>query len=153
MRTLKLTAIAAVAIFAAAAGSQVRGGVYDYSYTPSYGTPTYNGYPISGSQCPCRSTQCSSMQCPSGQCGCSMSVPSSTVYAPPYSNTTFAPSTTYGTGASRPMSNCPNGCCGSCRVNGGCNGRCGTCPAGTHGQRPAPRIEDTELQTNKRIFM
>jgi len=35
MRTLKLAAIAAGAILAVAAGGQVRGGVYDYSYTPT----------------------------------------------------------------------------------------------------------------------
>jgi hypothetical protein len=113
MRTLKLAAIAAGAILAAAAGGQVRGGVYDYSYTP-----TYSGYPVSGSVCP------------TGQCGSSVPVPSYSSYAPSYSYTTYAPSATYGGGAAAPTGSCPNGCCG---VNGGCcaNGRCGTCPAGT----------------------
>ena len=54
MRTFKLAAIAAVAITAAAAGSQVRGDVYGYPYTP-----TYSSYPVGNSNCP------------SGQCGTS----------------------------------------------------------------------------------
>lgn len=116
MRTLKLTTIAAVAILATAASGQVRAGVYDYGYTP-----TYSSYPVSsGTYCP---------SCTSGQCPSCAGVPSYS-YAPSYSYPTYSTGTTYGTGASCATGTCPNGSCGA---NGACcaNGRCGTCPAGT----------------------
>ena len=132
MRTFKLAAIAAVAITAAAAGSQVRGDVYGYPYTP-----TYSSYPVGNSNCP------------SGQCGTSAAVPSYS-YAPSYSYSSYYPGTAIPAVATYPSSSCPNcpngscsscpnGSCGSCR-NGSCsscgpngccaNGRCGTCPPG-----------------------
>jgi hypothetical protein len=115
MRTLKLTAIAAVAVLGTAFASSARGGVYDYSYAPIYG-----GYPVS-----------SAPVCPSGQCYPSVATPSYS-YTPTYSFTSYGAGTTYGTGATYGTSPCPNGNCGSCGVNGCCaNGRCGTCPSGT----------------------
>jgi len=109
MRTLKLAALAAVAVVGTAFASSAHGGVYDYNYAPSYG-----GYPVS-----------SAPVCPSGQCYPSVSAPS-------YTLTSYGPGTAYGTGATYGTTTCPNGNCGSCGVNG-CfaNGRCGTCPSGT----------------------
>jgi hypothetical protein len=115
MRTLKFTAIAAVAVLGTAFASSAHGGVYDYSYAPSYG-----GYPVS-----------SAPACPSGQCYPSVTMPSYS-YTPSYSLTSYGTGTTYGTGAIYGPSTCPNGNCGSCGPNGCCaNGRCGTCPSGT----------------------
>ena len=99
MRTFKLAAIAAVAITAAAAGSQVRGDAYGYSYTP-----TYSSYPVGNSNCP------------SGQCGTSAAVPSYS-YAPSYSYSSYYPGTAIPAVATYPSSscpNCPNGSCSSC---------------------------------------
>ena len=130
MRTFKLAAIAAVAISAAAAGSQVRGDAYGYS-------PTYSSYPVGNSNCP------------SGQCGTGTAVPSYSS-APSYSYSSYYPGTAIPAVATYPSSSCPNcpngscsscpnGSCGTCR-NGSCsscgpngccaNGRCGTCPPG-----------------------
>jgi len=111
MTNLKLAAIAVLAI-TAAAGGQVRGGAYDYPYTP-----TYSSYPVSGSPCS------------SGQCGNSAAVPSYS-YTPAYSYSTYSPTTTYGGAASCPTGNCATGCCGA---TGGCcaSGRCGSCSCGT----------------------
>jgi hypothetical protein len=115
MRTLKLTAFAAVAVLGTAFASSAHGGVYDCSYAPSYG-----GYPVS-----------SAPVCPSGQCYPSVST-SSYSYTPSYSLTSYGAGTTYGTGPIYGTGTCPDGNCGSCGVNGGCaNGRCGTCPSGT----------------------
>jgi hypothetical protein len=138
MRTLKLAACAAMALTAAAAGTQARGDVYGNPYTP-----TYSGYAVSTSPCS------------SGQCGTSLAVPSSSYapssYAPPsYSYSSYYPGTAVPAATSYPSgacpncpngscNSCPNGSCGSCR-NGSCrscgpngccaNGRCGTCPPG-----------------------
>jgi hypothetical protein len=121
MTNSKLAAIAVLAITAAAAGSQVRGGAYDYPYTP-----TYSSYPVSGSPCP------------SGQCGNGATVPTYSYapsYAPAYSYSSYAPGTSYGVNAGNSTGTCPNGCCGAnggCCANGCCaNGRCGSCASGT----------------------
>jgi hypothetical protein len=116
MRTMQFAALAAVAVVGTAFASSAHGGVYDYSYAPSYG-----GYPVS-----------SAPACPSGQCYPGATAPSYS-YTPSYSLSSYGSAApVYGTGAAYGTSTCPNGNCGSCGPNGCCaNGRCGTCPAGT----------------------